>query len=192
MYQITNYYHANDQKISEYKLQSRFLWDDHISYTRNAVVSILAILPDVDAISQRLLKNQEDIGDFIGPYYSKLNVNTFVDLLKEHIIIAVDVINDVEGAEDKWRMNGTDIVNQMYKMNRKYWPPSVIGPLWSKHLDLTIAQVDARKDTLWTNDIKAYDDNHICMSKFADTFSTGVIYQNMDMFCYYMNGDQYG
>lgn len=188
MYQIVNYYHENHQKILNYKLQSRFLWEDHISYTRNAIVSILSNLPDGEAVGQRLLKNQKDIGTFISPYYSTQDVSHFVDLLKQHIVIAVDVVEGKTGAEAHWRMNGRDIVNYMQQMNRVFWPTSVTDPMWTKHLDLTIAQVDARTNSLWQQDIDAYDSNHDHMSKFADLFANGVVYQNMDKFCLSMTG----
>lgn len=188
MYQIINYYQENNQKITDYKLESRFLWDDHVGYTRNAIISILSELPDVEIISQRLIKNQEDIGTFVSPYYSVETVQGYVDLLKNHIIIATDVIKGVEGAEDQWRINGNEIVNYMHSMNRIFWPAYVVGPMWSKHLDLTIDQVNARNNSMWNDDIKAYDENHIHMSEFSDLFSTGIIYQNMDMFCSYTTG----
>lgn len=183
MYQIVNYYQENNQKILDCRLMSRFLWDDHIVYTRNVIISVLAKLPDSDAVSQRLIKNQEDIGAFMSPYYSTDRIITFVNLLKQHITIAADVINSVEGSKDAWRMNGNDIVNYLYQLNRMFWPISVTGPMWTKHLDLTIAQVDARKNSMWDNDVAAYDENHTCMSEFADVISNGIIYQNMDMFC---------
>lgn len=188
MYQIVNYYQENNQKITDYKLKSRFLWDDHIGYTRNVIISILSELSDVDIVSQRLVNNQENIGTFINPYYSTKTVQGYVDLLKIHILIAVDVINGVDGAEDKWRVNGTDIVDYMHEMNRIFWPAHIIGPMWSTHLDLTIAQIDARNNSIWDADIKAYDDNHTHMSEFSDVFSTGIIHQNMDMFCSHMKG----
>lgn len=188
MYQIINSYHEDNEKITDYKLRSQFLWSDHVGYTRNAIVSILSELPDVDSISQRLLKNQEDIGIFISPYYSTEQVSTYVDLLKQHIIIATDVIKGVEGSEKQWRMNGRDIVNYMNRMNKMFWPISIIGPMWSRHLNLTIAQVNARNNAMWDNDIEVYDENHNHMSEFSDLFSTGIIYQNMDMFCSHIIG----
>ena len=49
----------------------RKLWEDHITNTRNYIISALADLPDSDAVSKRLLKNQDDIGDAIKPYYGE-------------------------------------------------------------------------------------------------------------------------
>lgn len=192
MYQIVNYYQENNEKILDYRLQSRYLWDDHISYTRNAIVSILSSLSDTDAIVKRLLKNQEDIGTFISPYYNDLQVNTFVDLLKKHIMLAGEVIEGVEESEEDWRMNGVDIVNYMHEMNPMFWQTAIIGPLWSKHLDMTIEQINARNNSMWDADIIAYDANHVCMNEFADLFAKGIIYQNINMFCLYMTGVQYG
>lgn len=189
MYQIVNYYQENVQAITDFKLSSRFLWDDHISYTRNAIVSILSGLPDINTISLRLNKNQEDIGDFIKPYYSTQQVSTFVDLLKQHISIAVDVVNGVEGAEEMWRTNGDNITSQMQQMNPMFWPVSLTSPIWSEHLDMTIAQVTARKNELWNDDISFYDSNHQHISRFADLFSNGVIYQNIGQFC--LGGDRH-
>ena len=44
----------------------RKLWEDHIEYTRNYIISALA---DLDAVAKRLLKNQDDIGNAIASYY---------------------------------------------------------------------------------------------------------------------------
>lgn len=192
MYQIISYYQENNQKISEYKLKSRYLWEDHISYTRNAIISILSGLPDIDDVTIRLLQNQEDLGTLISPYYSSTTVDAFVNLLKQHIVIAADVIKGIVSAEEKWRDNGNEIVNFMHEMNRVFWPTSITKPLWNNHLDLTITQVNARKNSVWGDDIQAYDENHVCISQFSDLFSNGIIYQNIDQFCLTTTGAIYG
>lgn len=183
MYQIVKYYQENSQAIDEFRAASRFLWDDHVSYTRNAIVSILADLPDADAISLRLIQNQEDIGSFIAPYYSIQQTSMLVDLLTNHITIAVEVIKGTEGAEASWRANGNELVMQMYRMNPQFWPMSITSSFWTRHLDMTIEQINARKAETWQYDIAAYDLNHQHMNKFSDLFSNGVIYQNIDKFC---------
>lgn len=183
MYQILTYYQENSQKILDYKMKSRSLWNDHVGYTRNAIISTLSNLPDAAAVSQRLLKNQEDIGNFFSPYYSTQQVGTLVNLLKQHINIAVDVIKNVEGAEQQWRTNGQEIVNHLYQMNRMFWPVSVTEVMWNKHLDLTISEIGARKTSKWQDDISYYDENQKCMNDFADIISTGVIHQNLSQFC---------
>src|SRR5262245_59977662 len=47
----------------------RRLWDNHVIYTRNFIISALAGWPDVPAVTDRLLRNQDDIGGAIKPIY---------------------------------------------------------------------------------------------------------------------------
>src|ERR1043165_3791243 len=47
----------------------RKLWEDHITWTRLYIVSFAAGLPDTDAVAQRLLQNQTDIGNAVKPFY---------------------------------------------------------------------------------------------------------------------------
>lgn len=184
MYQIVNYYEENSQAINDFELASRFLWDDHVNYTRDAITSILAGLPDIEAVSQRLLQNQQHIGALISDYYSEQDVQTLVTLLQQHITIAVDVINGIEGSEELWKLNGDNIVTHMEKMNPWYWPRTVIEPMWTEHLETTVTQVLARRAQSWTEDIAAYDQNHKHMAKFSDIFANGVVYQNIQDFCF--------
>src|SRR4051794_20229595 len=49
----------------------RKLWEDHITWTRLAIVSFAADNPDLKATEARLLANQKDLGDAIKPYYGR-------------------------------------------------------------------------------------------------------------------------
>src|SRR5947199_2346274 len=41
----------------------RVLWEEHVTWTRLAIVSFAGNLPDLRATEARLLRNQRDIGD---------------------------------------------------------------------------------------------------------------------------------
>jgi Flp pilus assembly protein CpaB len=47
----------------------RKLWEDHVTWTRLAIVSFVDDNPDLSATVDRLMANQDDIGDAIKPYY---------------------------------------------------------------------------------------------------------------------------
>ena len=49
----------------------RRLWEDHITWTRLFIVSASADLPDLQATTERLLRNQQHIGDAIKPFYGR-------------------------------------------------------------------------------------------------------------------------
>ncbi len=70
----------------------RKLWEDHITYTRGYIVSALADLPDTSVVATRLLKNQDDIGDAIKPYYGENAGKKLSALLRDHILIGTKVV----------------------------------------------------------------------------------------------------
>jgi hypothetical protein len=67
-------------------LALRDLWVDHTDWTRMYIISFLADLLDTEVVAQRLLKNQEDIGDAIKPFYDEEAGNKLTDLLNGHIL----------------------------------------------------------------------------------------------------------
>src|SRR5690242_17471909 len=63
----------------------RKLWEDHITWTRLAIIAILDDRPEKDATVQRLLQNQVDIGNAVKPFYGEAAGNQLTALLHEHI-----------------------------------------------------------------------------------------------------------
>ncbi len=89
------------------------------------VVSAIAYLPDVQATAGRLLRNQEEIGNAIVPYYGKAAGDKLTELLKEHIMIAVDLVvaaktedQKFSEADKRWTKNAADIAASLSKANR--------------------------------------------------------------------------
>src|SRR5436305_1735836 len=70
----------------------RKLWSDHVFWTRDYAAAAIADQPDQDAAAKRLLKNQEDIGNAVAQYYGKDAGDKLTKMLKDHILIAVDLI----------------------------------------------------------------------------------------------------
>ena len=63
------------------KMEERRLWSEHVFWTRNLIISDIANLPDKQAVLQRLLRNQDDIGNSIKPYYGDKVGNQLTKLL---------------------------------------------------------------------------------------------------------------
>ena len=53
------------------RIALRKLWSDHVIWTRQYIIAAVAGTPDADAAAARLLRNQEDIGDAIVPFYGE-------------------------------------------------------------------------------------------------------------------------
>lgn len=162
----------------------RKLWEDHISYTRNYIISALADLPDGDAVAQRLLKNQDDIGDAIKPYYGEDAGKKLSAFLRDHILIATEVVKAAKAgnqtqladAQKKWSANGRDIAAFLSGANPN-WPKGDLEAMLQKHLDLTTGEVVGRLKKDWNADIKSYDEGHAHMLMFADVLTDGIAKQ---------------
>ena len=97
----------------------RKLWEDHITWTRLAIVSFAHDLPDLPATEARLLDNQADIGNAIKPYYGKAAGNQLTALLKEHITGAVALLAAAKaGDQDAHRAAQRRVVRQRQRDRR--------------------------------------------------------------------------
>lgn len=176
---------ADMQSAADMKSAMRKLWEDHITYTRNYIISELADLPDTDAVSKRLLKNQDDIGAAIKPYYGDAAGNKLTDLLKDHILISAKVIkaakagnkDQLAARQKEWNQNGNDIAEFLNGANPDNWSKSDLKGMFQKHLDLTTTEVTSRLAKNWTLDIEAYDKVHAHMLMFADMLADGIVKQ---------------
>jgi hypothetical protein len=173
----------------ETRMAMRKLWEDHITYTRNYIISAVADLPDADAIAKRLLKNQDDIGDAIKPYYGDDAGKKLTALLRDHILIATEVVNTAKAndkqklgdAQKKWSANGKDIAAFLSGANPN-WPKKDLEAMLQKHLDLTSGEVVGRLKKDWAADIKSYDAGHVHKLMFADMLTDGIAKQFPDKF----------
>ena len=174
---------------SEFKLAMRKLWEDHIVYTRNFIISAIASLGDVMPVEKRLLRNQVDIGDAIKPYYGSKVGNELTKLLKEHIRLAADVVADAiannmqkfEKDYAKWKENARDIARFLSKQNPN-WSKEELKNMLFKHLKYTTGEASSRLEEDWNADIKFYDTNHVHMFMFSDVLTKGIVKQFPDKF----------
>lgn len=173
----------------ELRLAMRKLWEEHIVYTRNFIISMLAGLLDQPAVIQRLLRNQEHIGNAIKPYYGDAPGAELTRLLRDHITIAADIVTAAKAADNalvttkqgQWTANGLAIAAHLSGANTN-WVRADLASMLQRHLDFTTAEVVARLGANWEADISAYDAGHEHMLMFADTLSSGIIAQFPEAF----------
>jgi hypothetical protein len=199
------------------RLALRHLWADHIQWTRGYIVEAvdrtpisahlvpiagkaigdlatalggaISILSAADAAAVRLLKNQEDIGKAIEPYYGADAAGGLTRLLKEHILIAVNLIENAKagdqeafaGNDKKWDDNIREIARFLAGANPA-WPEADVYDLLNQHLQLTKAEVTARLNKDWAADVKASDDLMAEAMVIADTLYEGLVAQFPDRF----------
>jgi hypothetical protein len=169
----------------------RKLWEDHITWTRNVIISFevnvpdpSATLPDLGAALDRLFANQVDIGNAIKPYYGDAAGDELTSLLHDHIAIAGETLQDVKTGDSakyqtdnaRWYANAHDIA---VFLGETLDPPIGSVADWDQmmkdHLDGTTDEVVARLTADWTGDVAAYDKVHLQALGMAAMLSNGII-----------------
>jgi hypothetical protein len=171
------------------RIALRKLWSDHVIWTREYIVAAVADAPDADAAAGRLLRNQDDIGAAIVPYYGQAAGDRLTALLREHIMIAVDLVaaakkgDDAEFAkhDQSWSHNVAEIARFLSGANPN-WPEKDVVDLLSLHLKLTKDEAVARLTKDWAADVKAFDDIFNEILVVADTLYSGLVAQFPDKF----------
>jgi len=163
----------------------RKLWEDHITWTRLYIVSALADLPDLKPTTDRLLQNQQDIGDAIKPFYGDAAGEKLTGLLRQHILIAADIVGagktgdqaKLDAGKARWVSNADEIAAFLSGANPSNWPAADMKAMMHDHLDLTTAELVARLHKDWSADVAAYDRVHAQILKMADMLSSGIAAQ---------------
>jgi hypothetical protein len=163
----------------------RRLWEDHVTWTRLAVISLTTGSPDTDATVARLLRNQSDIGNAIKAFYGTAAGNALTRELRLHILIAADVIAAAKAgdqakladAQARWQQNAVDIAELLHRANPRHWPRAALQAMLEEHLRLTTQEVVARLQGDWNADVAAYDRIHVHALHMADTLSSGLVKQ---------------
>lgn len=171
------------------KTNLRKLWADHVIWTREYLVAAIAATQDAPAAAGRLLKNQEHLGNAIVPYYGQAAGDGLTDLLKQHILIAVDLIAAAKAGQQeqfqehdqRWTKNAQEIAAFLAAANH-HWPAKDVADLLNLHLTLTKNEAVARLTGKWEEDIAAFDDIFTEIMTVSDTLSEGIIKQFPDRF----------
>jgi hypothetical protein len=131
-----------------------------------------------------LLRNQEDIGNAIVPYYGRNAADKLTGLLKEHIQIAVDLIDAAKAKDQarfqeldhKWDRNAENIADFLSDANPN-WAEGDLVDLMKMHLTTTKEEVTARLNQKWLEDAKAFDTVYDHILKMSDALADGIIKQ---------------
>src|SRR5215831_16519127 len=180
---------TTSQKATSLRLAMARLWSDHVIWTRQYILSAIADAPDTGKAAERLLKNQDDIGGAVGSVYGDAAGKQVTDLLKQHIMIAVDIVDAARKADDarfksaneKWDRNAEEIAALLSSANPN-WPKADVTDLLMQHLNLTRKEVVARLQKNHGDDIEAFDQILTEILTVADVLATGIGKQFPDKF----------
>ena len=165
--------------------QMRKLWEDHVTWTRLAIVSFAARSPGFDETAARLLRNQADIGDAVKPFYGEETGNQLTALLHDHITIAVELLQaakagDTAAFEDarvRWYANADDVADFLSAANPRWWPQADLRAAMRTHLDQTLAEAAHELAGDYAASVADYEEIHSHILAMADMISAGIMRQ---------------
>jgi hypothetical protein len=168
-----------------FRADMRALWEDHIVWTRQVITSFASDHPDLGPSLDRLLRNQDDIGDAIKPFYGDAAGEQLSTLLREHITGAADLLGAarsgdqaaIDEAAAAWYANGSAIADFLASANPVSWPAEHMRDMMRDHLDLTLAEASLRLQSRFAEDVAIYDQIHVQILEMADMLSDGIISQ---------------
>ena len=174
------------QEIATYT-GMRKLWSDHMQWTYTTVDSFFnnetALQPSLD----RLLKNQQDIGDAIVPFYGQSAGDGLAALLTEHIELAIPVLSAAQSgnqpalqtAIDDWHVNAEEIADFLTAANPVNWPSSDMRPMMAHHIDTTVTYAVDLLNRDYQQAIVDLDHAYDHMTEMSDVLSEGLVGNTM-------------
>lgn len=162
----------------------RELWEQHVYWTRFFIISTVSDLEDLKNVTNRLLQNPDDFAKLLTPFYGTKVAKQFADLLRQHLLIASDLVNaakkqesgNVEIARRKWYANADEIAKFLASIN-PYWNEAIWKNLLYKHLEMTEREAVLRLNGNYSEDIKNFDSIEQQALKMADYMFSGIVQQ---------------
>lgn len=175
----------SSQSAITLRLALRELWEYQVTWMRSYIVSTLSDLEDKDIVKDKLIKNQERIGKAIKPYYGDFAGNRLASLLREHIVIAVEIVEAkktkddeaLKNAQEKGRIYAERISNLLSRVKSPRWDKQYLKDMFYKHLEYIDRQVDFRLKKDWASEIRAYDDGLAHVLRISDILAEGIVHQ---------------
>ncbi len=165
----------------------RRLFTDHAVYTKFYIESALQDSPDLEAITTRLLANQQDIGNFIGSILKNKKVAEVVTkLLQDHILAAAGAVNalksdnkqQIDDAVKKVFANSIEVSKAISSLNPHGLPYPIVLSQFNHHNQyvLDIATLHSQKE--YVRELQTFDAYFDHMMHFSDMLNYGLSQNN--------------
>ena len=161
--------------------QMRTLWEQHVWWTRELMISILSSLPDEAEVTSRLLENPDQIAALFRPAFGDQAAETVSRLLTEHLVIGAEIMkaakeNDMEAVDDanrRWNENADAIAAALASLGPQF-PEEEMREMLYRHLDLTREELAGMFAGDYQRDIDAFDAIEQQALMMAGVFSQGI------------------
>ncbi len=168
-----------EQMLSD---QFRLLWEQHVYWTRMFIISVVFDLPDMQYVTNRLLRNPKDFANVLQLFYSEDIVSDFVDLFTQHLSIAAELVKAAKAgnnavatdAEKRWYANADQIAKFFASIN-PYWSEQEWKRLLYDHLAMTKNEAVYMLNKKYADSINVFDNIEQGALDMADLMTQGIV-----------------
>ncbi|GIP43720.1 hypothetical protein J45TS6_21790 [Paenibacillus sp. J45TS6] len=183
-YPVARSYPTWTSSSVELNRKLRALWEQHVYWTRLTVNSIVDGLPDVNATTERLLRNPDDFAEVLATVYGTAIANEFARLLREHLTIAAELVGDLKSgnseaaadAQRRWYANADSIADFLGRIN-PYWSKVEWQHMMYEHLRLLSDEVSTRIAKDYVKNVALNDQIETQALGMADMMTSGIVQQ---------------
>lgn len=174
-------HHTYSYEEVKLKMNMTKLWTDHTIWTRMFIVDLLTDSPSIETTTERLLKNQETIGNIMEEFYGETASESITSLLKSYVNIITELLKAIKIGNTTQATNlETDIVTNiesiaiLFATINPYYCIDELTDLFNTQTILIRYQFIARKEKDYIADIMYYDMglHHIFM--ISDYLTDGI------------------
>lgn len=160
------------------------LWEQHVFWTRMAVMGLVHNLPETDFILQRLLRNPADFANVLEHFYGEESAQTFAQLFTDHLTIAAQLVKDAmsgdtqafAATEKSWYDNADQIAEFLSSINPN-WNEDDWSAMLQEHLDLLKQNISDMISGNYEASINGFDDIEQQALEMADDMAEGITMQ---------------
>jgi len=146
------------------------------------ILSIVFELPDLEFVTNRLLRNPRDFADVLNLFYEEDVVSEFTKLLTQHIIIAAEFVKaakdgdnaGVADAEKRWYANADELAEFFRRINL-FWPAEEWKKMLYDNIDMTKNEAIYMLNQRYEDSINIFDAIEQQALIMADTMTEGLI-----------------
>lgn len=176
--------HWISAEAARLKADMRVLWEQHIAWTRMTIISLVFDLPDTEFVITRLLRNAEDMGKALRPYYGDRNADRYAALIKEHLTIAADLVKAAKAGETEkadqieqdWYRNADEITEFLSGLN-PFIDREDLRKMFYEHLALTKLEAVCMIIRNFELEIEVFERIETAALQMSDMISDGIIRQ---------------
>lgn len=188
MFTQLSFTNGNPQKLTQginkcdFRAEMRKLWEDHITWMRSYLHDRTTNAPSLQATTERLMKNQRDLGESVRDFFDEQSSETVTNFLLTHITIMGNLAQDLKKkdlstfASDRQKLfqNANQLAEFLNKLNPENWPLEVVTFFLQDHLTLLLRWLESHVNADWTTSIEVYEKLHEEILQISDAYAYGI------------------